>query len=303
MGTLWNVEGTTGSLTKGNFYKPNVITTSGTINAVDGNEYIIESGATPTIQLPNIAQLYERIRITIINSPSTVIVAGGSDAIRLDNNETASGGTLTNTVLGQCIELLALVNQSGSGFAWVAVNFTNQWFLNTGILACPQNTLNANNNTLSVNFKVRQLIANNGVTVNLDWSTPSVVDFNNSDIINVHSIAPAIPSPPKFTVISSTSATMVVNNGYAANNSSLVTLTLPATAAVGSEIRVTGLGTGGWQIAQNSGQLINFGSSTTTTGMGGSLSSTDQFDSIYLICVVANTTWNVMSSIGNIILV
>ena len=93
--------------------------------------------------------------------------------------------------------------------------------------------------------------------------------------------------------VTGTSQAMVSNNGYVANNAGLVTLTLPATSAFGDEIAVLGQGAGGWKIAQNVLQNIHLGSSVTTTGTGGSLASTNAFDSIYLICTVANTTWTV----------
>lgn len=96
-----------------------------------------------------------------------------------------------------------------------------------------------------------------------------------------------------------TSASMVVNNGYIANNAGLVTLTLPSTAALGSLIRVTGKGAGGWRIAQNSGQTIYFGAATTTTSTG-HLDSSAVRDTVELVCVTANNDWNVLSSIGNI---
>ena len=98
-------------------------------------------------------------------------------------------------------------------------------------------------------------------------------------------------------------ANMAVDNGYIANNAGLVTLTLPAVATVGDTIEVTGKGAGGWLIAQNAGQTIYFGTSTTTTGVGGSLASTAQRDSIKLVCVTANNDWNVLSSIGTITVV
>ena len=93
--------------------------------------------------------------------------------------------------------------------------------------------------------------------------------------------------------VTGTSQAMVSNNGYVANNAGLVTLTLPPTSVFGDEISVLGQGAGGWKIGQNALQNIHLGSSVTTTGTGGSLASTNAFDSIYLICTVANTTWTV----------
>jgi hypothetical protein len=100
--------------------------------------------------------------------------------------------------------------------------------------------------------------------------------------------------------VTGTSQAMAVNTGYILNNAGLVTATLPSTAAVGDVIRVTGKGAGGWRIAQNAGQTIYFGSSTTTTGATGRLDSTATRDTVELVCVTANNDFNVISSIGNI---
>lgn len=100
------------------------------------------------------------------------------------------------------------------------------------------------------------------------------------------------------------SQAMAVNTGYVTNDgASLVTYTLPATAVEGSILRVAGLSAGGWKIAQNASQLIHFGNQTTTTGTGGSLASTNAFDQVELLCVVANTTFVVLSAVGNITIV
>ena len=93
---------------------------------------------------------------------------------------------------------------------------------------------------------------------------------------------------------------MAVHNGYIANNAGLVTLTLPATAAIGDEIRLTGKGAGGWRIAQNAGQTIYSDTSTTTTGVGGRLDSTQDRDTVELVCVTVDNDWNVLSSKGTI---
>lgn len=106
-----------------------------------------------------------------------------------------------------------------------------------------------------------------------------------------------------WTTVTGTTQALVVNNGYVLNNAGVVTGTLPATAAVGDRIEIVGLGAGGWAIAQNAGQLIHLGSSTTTTGVGGSLASTNRYDSITLICIVTTTTWTVMGPVGNITVV
>jgi hypothetical protein len=96
--------------------------------------------------------------------------------------------------------------------------------------------------------------------------------------------------------VSGTTQAMAVNTIYGANNSSLVTLTLPTTAAAGTIISVAGINSGGWSVAQNAGQNIQIGNVSTTAGTGGSVSSSNRYDSIQLICVTANTTWTSLGS-------
>ncbi len=91
-------------------------------------------------------------------------------------------------------------------------------------------------------------------------------------------------------------------NIYVVNNSSLVTLTLPTTIAVGHMIRIVGSGAGGWKLAQNAGQSIIFtsggGSSTgtTTVGVTGSLQSGEFTDCADIICGTANTTFTLFAA-------
>lgn len=97
--------------------------------------------------------------------------------------------------------------------------------------------------------------------------------------------------------------TMAVDNGYIANKGTLLTATLPATAAQGTVIRIQGKGIGLFAIAQNAGQTIHFGTSSTTTGVGGSITSQNTYDSIELVCITADTDFAVMSSVGNFTIV
>ena len=105
-----------------------------------------------------------------------------------------------------------------------------------------------------------------------------------------------------WTVIT-TSQLAAIDNGYVTNSASLVTVTLPTTSAVGKQVSVSGYGTGGWKIAQSVSQLIHFSDLNTTTGTGGYLASTERYDAVNLVCVVANTEWVVVNAIGNITIV
>lgn len=89
-----------------------------------------------------------------------------------------------------------------------------------------------------------------------------------------------------------------INTRYIPANASLVTITLPASAAAGSIIEVCGQGAGGWKIAQNAGQTINKSASASTTGTGGSFASANRYNTITLRCTVANTGWVVTGGDG-----
>lgn len=100
--------------------------------------------------------------------------------------------------------------------------------------------------------------------------------------------------------VTTTSQSADVDTGYITNNANLVTVTLPSTIAVGEVVRISGKGAGMWRVAQNAGQTIYFGNQSTTTGAGGRLDATHRRDAIELVCVTANSDFNVISSIGNI---
>jgi len=102
-----------------------------------------------------------------------------------------------------------------------------------------------------------------------------------------------------WTVVTGTTQALAVDNGYIGNNGTGITYTLPSTAAVGSVIKITNIGAGLATIAQNASQSINVVGSTTTVGAGGSLVATQQFDSIDLVCVVEDLTFNVLSLTGS----
>jgi len=84
------------------------------------------------------------------------------------------------------------------------------------------------------------------------------------------------------------------DTGYIANSGSLITFTLPVSNNL-KTIRVTGKGTGGWQVDVPSGWTINFASIAVTDN----LQSNDSSDSIELLGL-GDDEYQVISSIGNI---
>lgn len=82
------------------------------------------------------------------------------------------------------------------------------------------------------------------------------------------------------------------------SNTSRVVFTLPPVCEVGDYFRVAGYGSAGWRIQANTGQIITYGDQQTS--VGGYLESIDDRDCIELVCVIANSEWQELSSQGNI---
>lgn len=102
----------------------------------------------------------------------------------------------------------------------------------------------------------------------------------------------------------SASQTLVIDNGYiCVSPGGALVLPLPAVSAIGDMIEITLDGATSFQITQAAGQQIRIGNQSTTAGVGGSLTSTQQGDSLRLVCSLANLSWNVLSSMGNLIIV
>jgi len=141
-----------------------------------------------------------------------------------------------------------------------------------------------------------------GIFGNTPSGTAQVVYVDTNGLMTSSAASPG--GIKTWTDVTGTSQAIAANGGYAADHASTpVSFSLPSTAAIGSLITITGKATGGWTITQASGQKINFGSSSTTLGATGTLSSTLQFDSVQLVCITANTIWNVISSVGNLTVV
>ena len=97
--------------------------------------------------------------------------------------------------------------------------------------------------------------------------------------------------------VTGTTQAMAINQGYIANNASLVTFTPPATCGIGTIFGVCGNGAGGWSInLSTNSQTINFGTSSGTTA----LSSGNRYDGCQFVCTVANTSFSIINSVGNL---
>ncbi len=97
---------------------------------------------------------------------------------------------------------------------------------------------------------------------------------------------------------------MNASTGYYTNSGSMLLMNLPPILTEGDTVTVSGLGAGGWQITQNAGQSIIFGSQTTAVGTTGYLQSGtgSPSDEVTLIAV-DSTRLKVFSPMGANIIV
>lgn len=129
--------------------------------------------------------------------------------------------------------------------------------------------------------------ASNGIT-SLALGTAGQVLTSNGAGADPSYQSPAFVNET-WTEVTGTSQAAAVNNGYVANNAGLVTITLPATAAIGQFVHVLGKGAGLWSLVANTGQTIRYGTQSTSTG--GSLTATSRYHAVRVRCITANTEW------------
>jgi hypothetical protein len=154
---------------------------------------------------------------------------------------------------------------------------------------------------------ILSITGNSGGAVSADLS-------NNINLIGSGSVSVAgnpgtntltvmVSSPTFAWSVKTLDFTAVTLNGYFTNGGLRINVQLPATSAVGDTFAVSDYGGNGWEIVQATGQQIRFGTSSTTSGATGSLQSIHAGDSVFVVCVVANTIWQVVNSVGNITVV
>ena len=95
--------------------------------------------------------------------------------------------------------------------------------------------------------------------------------------------------PIPVVTISGTTQSAAINTAYIVGNASQTTITLPTTFAVGSIIKIVGLGAGGWIAQAGTGTTLRFGEATSSSG--GTATSAAAHNVIQFSGLVANSVW------------
>lgn len=298
-----NANGVTGVVTNPTT-TPNLTVSLNAITPTSVNGVVLSGSSTPTLAVTG---------TTAVSGTNT-----GDQTITLTGDVTGSGtGSFAATIAANAVTLAKLATQAANTFLAngtagtavpTAIALSTRQLAGRGssgnisAIGIDLTTLNISGTTLAV--VAAPALNSATTTVNVSSATAP----SSGQVLTATSSTAATWQAPaalnNFNInavatVTGTTQALAVGNLYYANNASLVTLTIPSTFAVGEVIAVMGQGAGGWKIAQNASQNIIFGDQVSTTGTGGSWSSSQQYDNIFLVGMVANTTMAVRSAIGN----
>lgn len=149
-------------------------------------------------------------------------------------------------------------------------------------------------------------MTNGQVIIGSTGATPTAATLTPGPGISISNAAGSISISATFegnwVNQTTSSVTLAAGMNYMINNgASLVTLTLPTSPTLGDTFQVAGFSSGGWKVAQNASQVMQFGSTATTAGVTGFAASANQYDRILITYAASNTfVCTVMQCTGGI---
>jgi hypothetical protein len=285
-----------------------------TASLTNGKLLIGSNGATPVVASLSpgtnitIAEGAGSITINATGIPTTIpvpLAEGGTNAVLVADVGAIPYSTASAMAFLAATTTASQVMLSGSNAAptWSTATYPATTTINQLLYSSAANTIagiTAANSAMLVSSSAgvpswTASLTDGQILIGNSGSAPTVATLSPGTGINIVGGSGSITisaigsSGFAWNEVTGTSDNIAVGNAYITNNAGLVTMTLPATAAVGDTFAIVGKGAGGWKIAQNASQIIQVGSVPTIAGTGGSVASINQYDSITLVCVTANT--------------
>jgi alpha-tubulin suppressor-like RCC1 family protein len=150
----------------------------------------------------------------------------------------------------------------------------------------------------SANYQVSQYDVVTGGANNLLNNVPSAASgtvLTSNGVSAQPSYQTAASGAFPWSVVSGTSQTCVVNNGYISSNASQVNMYLPSTAAIGNEQKFANISSG-FNVVPAPGQTVSFLAQSAT--YPSYLLTTTANAALDIVCTNANTSWNVINNEG-----
>jgi len=286
--------------TSGTLATTSQIPTGAALTNVDDTNVTLTLGGSPSTSLVNAAS------ITAGWTGQLSLTRGGTNASLTASNggifySTATAGAILS---GTSTANQVLLSGSSAAPSWSTATYPATTTINQLLYSSSANTITelstANSATLVTNSTGVPAwtgsMTNGQVLIGSTSATPTPATLTAGTNISISNGAGSITinntAASGFTNVNqnTSSVTLAAETRYAINNgASLVTLTLPSSPTIGDTYVIVGGSSGGWTIHQNASQQCHIGSSATTAGTGGSLSSSNQYDCITITNVAANT--------------
>lgn len=294
---------------------PVVTDITGTANQVlvNGTTGIPQGGSVTLTTPQDIASTSSPTFLSLTLTTPLSLASGGSN-----KSLTASAGGIVWTdansmevLSGTSTALQMLQSGNATTPTWSTATWPASTTINQILYSSASDTVaglaTANSSVLTTNSSgvpvFSTAMTNGQVIIGSTGATPTAATLTAGGGISISNAAGSITitssgGGSSWTEVTGTSQAMVVDNGYIANNAGLVTLTIPATAAIGQQFEINGKGAGGWLVQANIGQTIYF--SGATSSVAGSIASTHRRDCVGIRCITANTEFEVYSSVGSL---
>ena len=272
-------------------------TAAATTTLLVGSAYIQEftGSTTQILALPVTSTLIAGQGYYVINNSSGVVTVNSSGGNLVQ--AMAAGTSLWLTCISTALTTAAAwqssyINDAGGS---VSSGLINQlaWYAATGNTVSGLTTANSAVLVTSSGGvpSLSSTMTNGQVIIGSTGATPTAAALTSGTGISITNAAGSITIASGglsgWSGIAGTSQTAAVNTGYVVQNAGQTTITLPVTAPLGSIVSIAGLGAAGWVLLPGAGQTIQVDSAVVAT----SATSTNLYDQIEVVCLVANTTW------------
>ena len=259
--------------------------------------------ATTGNALSALATANDGVLVTSTAGVPSILAGPGVTGKVLSSNAAGAPSWTTATFPGTVGAAGTILRSDGTNWVATTSTFANTYSVNTLLYAGTSNTVTGlatvDSAALVTNgsgVPAWQALSAGQILVGTTAGAPAATAISSGSGIVVANASGSITVSATggglgWVAQASTPVTAAVNTGYVITDASTVTVTLPAVAAVGSVVRIAGDGAGGWILAPGAGQTIKVLTASAST----SVASTEQYDCIEVVCVVANTTWNTLS--------